>query len=704
MTSDTDSTATASPISLPATPAATPALTVVVATYRGRDRIARTMESLERQTADPASFEVLVVVNGPDDGTSDLIREFARQAPVNVRLLTTPVPGFANARNVGIRGARGTYVTWVDDDDWVSPSFIASMLRSASPRCVVLPVFGDVDPGAGSAVNFENYINNSVLRYSGQTVRFADLPTAASFDAGKVVATEIARTVVYDEHLASGLDVLYWAGLILRNRLSITVPPLDSHAVYYRTVRSGSISRCSDDRFVQDRLSCIEKLEKLKPGSPAGIEVVRALQGGQAGNLGEWLRQTPERRPDVLQRVRDLDISDFPYRVLNRRSAERLVVAYAFPPVLDTSGLVAAKRLLLAGEPYDVVTHSMRGAREVDPMTALLIKEHLGDRVRFDGKPVTANMRGIAQFCEHGFEGIAPRERTLGSYRDLYSRAMWPAAHVMGAAYKTRHPETTWTAEFSDPLLINVMGAKRVGGLPDIPLVRDIQDAVAGAGFNLPSDNFYQWLETATFALADRIVFTNDRQRELMMQHAAHPDLVHRVMEISEVSHHPVLPRSYYSLAASGYDLDPGRVNLGYFGVFYGSRDVKDLLDALVQLTMGERTRLLLHIFTNKPQESLEVVAALGLDDCVRVNAYYPFLEFLDLTTRLDWLVVADAKVTASHGVNPYLPSKYADYAGSGTNIWSLVEPGSTLSQLPAARISELGDLDAAVEFLRSLA
>lgn len=704
MTSDTGFSTLAPSIAQPSSPAPGPELTVVLATHEGRDRIGRTLESLEQQTADPATFEVLVVANGPDDGTSDLVRAHARRESVRIRLLTTPVPGFANARNLGIHAARGTYLTWVDDDDWLSPSFVETMCGAASPRCVVLPVFGDVDLDGDSAVSFDNYVNNSVLRYAGQTVRFSELPTAASFDAGKVVATEVARTVAYDDQLASGLDVLYWAELILRHRLSITVPPVDSHAVYYRTLRSGSISRSSDDRYPRDRLSCIAKLEELKPDRARGAEVVRALQGGQAGNLGGWLRQAPERRPEILQRIRDLDLPDFPYRVMNRRSAELLVVNYAFPPVLDTSGLVAAKRLMLAGEPYDVVTHSMRGVREVDPATTVLIREHIGDRVRFDGKPVTANLHGIARFCAHGFAGIAARERVLGPYRDLYSRAMWPAGHVMGAAYKARHPETSWTAEFSDPLLINVMGAKRVGGLLDIPLVRGIQDAVAAAGFGLPSDNFYQWLETATFALADRIVFTNHRQRELMMEHAAHPDLVERVMAVSEIAHHPILPRPYYALAAADYDLDPSRVNIGYFGVFYGSRDVTDLLGALARLSTGERARLLLHIFTNKPNESSQVVAAQGLDDCVRVNAYLPFLEFLELTTRFEWLVVADAKVTASHGVNPYLPSKYADYAGSGANIWSLVEPGSTLSGLPAAQITELGDIDAAVDFLRHLA
>ena len=109
-------------------------LTVVVTTYRGANRILRTLDSLETQTCDAASFEILVVANGPDDGTAALIRTRARTSRLKIRLITTPTAGFANARNLGIHAARGEHIAWVDDDDWVSPSYVETMLRYASPQ------------------------------------------------------------------------------------------------------------------------------------------------------------------------------------------------------------------------------------------------------------------------------------------------------------------------------------------------------------------------------------------------------------------------------------------------------------------------------------------------------------------------------------------------------------------------------------------
>ena len=90
-----------------------------------------------------------------------------------------------------------------------------------------------------------------------------------------------------------------------------------------------------------------------------------------------------------------------------------------------------------------------------------------------------------------------------------------------------------------------------------------------------------------------------------------------------------------------------------------------------------EREQLCLHVYTADPDELALEIARAGLAGTVRVAPYLPFLEFLNLTTQFDVLVVNDAATEAHHGVNPYLPSKVADYVGSGTPVWAICEEGS---------------------------
>lgn len=681
-----------------------PRVTVGIASYLGRAWIERPLEALSRQTLDPAQFEVLVVVNGPDDGTAGLLAQRSGESPFDLRVVRTATASVPAARNLALWAARGEYLVWLDDDDSISAGFLENMLALARPDRVVLPIFGDLaeDELAGLP-GFNNYINKSVLRWVGQTCTFADLHTAAAFDGGKMVSTEVARSVQYDLSLSSGSDVLYWTELILKNDLKLTIPSIAGAGIYYRTMRSGSVSRTLSETFLEDRFHCVSGLQALRSRNPQADLPVARLLGGQAANLGSWLRQHPGRRSEVMDRVAAMRIDDFPYGPINHESAEKLVVSYAFPPVMDTSGLVAARRLLLADEPYDVVTNTMKGLRQLDPGTELLVGKQLGRRHLIDGKPVSSHMPAIERFTNLALGRLADRHARRGAYQQLYSRSMWPAAHVMAAAYKLKHPETEWTAEFSDPLLVDVVGQHRFKELPPTPFAAQITAAAQAAGFDIPATNFWEWVESFTFALADKILFTNPHQLELMREHAANAQLVERVDQVAQIAPHPTLPAQYYSLAPSDYQLDPDLINIGYFGVFYASRGAGDVFRALQHAPEKVRSRVRLHIFTDRPDDTLTEVRKAGAERCVQVNPYVPYLEFLNLTTRLDWLLVADARAAHTHGVNPYIPSKYSDYLGSGSKIWALVESGSMLSQARVEAATELGDLDAAASLLASM-
>ena len=122
-----------------------------------------------------------------------------------------------------------------------------------------------------------------------------------------------------------------------------------------------------------------------------------------------------------------------------------------------------------------------------------------------------------------------------------------------------------------------------------------------------------------------------------------------------------------------------------------------------MRLRQEERERLCLHVFTAQPDELALQIARVGLAGTVRVAPYLPVLEFLNLTTQFDVLVVNDATTAAHHDLNPYLPSKVADYAGSGTPVWAIYEDGSVLSSLDLAHRSRLGDIEEAVRVLRTL-
>ena len=93
-----------------------PGISVVVCTYNGRRTIRDCMEGLKR--LDYPNFEVIVVNDGSTDGTEIIAKEYG------FHVISIPNGGLSNARNVGMRAARGEIVAYIDDDAIPDPQWL----------------------------------------------------------------------------------------------------------------------------------------------------------------------------------------------------------------------------------------------------------------------------------------------------------------------------------------------------------------------------------------------------------------------------------------------------------------------------------------------------------------------------------------------------------------------------------------------------
>lgn len=382
-----------------------------------------------------------------------------------------------------------------------------------------------------------------------------------------------------------------------------------------------------------------------------------------------------------------------------------LVISFLFPPANETAGVVMAKRIHEWPRDVDVVANQPPGRRKEDPGTLRIAAPRLKRVVRVKGRrnPLK-NWAVVENFCVKGRAKIAKLERERGRYRRVYSRAMMPASHFLAMQLKLDRPSVRWAAEFSDPLLIDTHGERRHTATGGSPLAQRIASAIAEAGVVLDDpENMFELVEYGAYVLADEVVFTNTAQRDFMLSRIPSQSLRDKVLAKSTVSPHPSPARALYAAVEPTLTLPTDRVSIGYFGAFYTLRGVSDLVTPFLHLTDTERDEVELHIFTDQVGPAIESVDELGLSSCVKVHDYVPYLEFLALTRRFDTLLLADAKVAGNHGVNPYLPSKVSDYAGSGTPIWALVENDSPLSRYPGIAATPIDDENAKVAHLRAL-
>ena len=661
-----------------------PGLTLVVSAGPGDD-LAGCLDAVAHQSLTPDHYDVLVVVDGPTAAVESALHGLTA-AGVTVRVVEA-APGTLRARDAGLAASRRLLTGFLAAGDRIGPDYLDRMLAGADPASVILAAGAD----AGEAE--------------------AALPTTVT---GTVVPTALARRASADGASDVRDDVVFLATLLTTYGCEARPVPLAGSAAYHRdpNAGSGADNRAVDqgpddfDTRVMGPMSVLRSLDALSRGcSPSTLALVRAHIDTEVDRINAYLHAHPDDHGRVVELLDAHGFDYFPYERLNRGRARALAVAYCFAPYNDTSAVVMAKRVRDRQDIVDAVFNVMDGKREKDPSIRRVSGPYVENEIAVDTPTYFSNWASIEAFREVGLERIAEIERVKGPYERVYSRVMWTASHFLAAAYKMRNPATTWTAEFSDPAARDVQGEVRSAPLSESAFLDEVRAEVRRRGLPLlASDNVLDWCEYIAYVFADRVVFTNPNQLEYMLSYAPVPEAAALAREKAVISPHPTLPPAFYSMVEQSYPLDGSLVHLAYFGNFYATRGLGDVLTALAGLEPSIRERIRLHVFTGKATELRKHMDELGIADLVVINPFVRFLAFLNMASKFDCLIVNDAVTADKHARNPYLPSKWSDYAGSGRPVWGLVEAGSPLSTQPLHHASPVGDIAAAQDVLRKLA
>ena len=104
----------------------TPAVSVVIPAYNAERFLRETLGSVLAQTF--TDFEVIVVDDGSQDGTPQILLEYCR-LDERIRVHTQSNGGEASARNAGIERSRGEFIAIMDADDVCVPHRLATQVE-----------------------------------------------------------------------------------------------------------------------------------------------------------------------------------------------------------------------------------------------------------------------------------------------------------------------------------------------------------------------------------------------------------------------------------------------------------------------------------------------------------------------------------------------------------------------------------------------
>lgn len=132
-------------------------ISIIVPVYNMEQYLDRCVASILHQTY--TDLEIILVDDGSSDSSPSMCDEYARQDS-RIKVIHKRNGGLSDARNAGLSVATGSYIGYVDSDDWIEPNMYERMYKACIQNdaqiavCKYKAVFKDrtIDKGSDETV------------------------------------------------------------------------------------------------------------------------------------------------------------------------------------------------------------------------------------------------------------------------------------------------------------------------------------------------------------------------------------------------------------------------------------------------------------------------------------------------------------------------------------------------------------------------
>lgn len=214
-------------------------ISVIIPTYKPQSYLWDCLDSIKNQTFNYNDFELLIILNGCNEPYSSSIKSFIESQlnELNVNFIQIDKGGVSNARNIALDNAKGEYITFIDDDDYISPCYLEELYKIADESTIALS-------NTEAVYDIKNVIDNSdaisntfkFLSPKGKQ-KFYKAKKYFSGPCMKLIHKEIIKERRFDANFTVGEDSQFM--FLISDRIKY-VDFTSSNAIYYRRVRAGS--------------------------------------------------------------------------------------------------------------------------------------------------------------------------------------------------------------------------------------------------------------------------------------------------------------------------------------------------------------------------------------------------------------------------------------------------------------------------------
>ena len=198
-----------------------------------------------------SELEIILINDGSTDGSLLIAQRYADQDK-RIILVSQQNCGLSAARNAGLSIASGSYVAFIDSDDWVEPQMFAELYKIASNEILDFICF---------RLQFDNYQLGTQVIY-GHDYNIDILEDTAAILKDALLVKNIptaACAKLYSRDFLCKYGILFEKGIVNEDTLfTIQIScfakriAFVNQVLYHAVEREGSISRSSQERLFVD--------------------------------------------------------------------------------------------------------------------------------------------------------------------------------------------------------------------------------------------------------------------------------------------------------------------------------------------------------------------------------------------------------------------------------------------------------------------
>lgn len=250
-------------------------VSVILPFYNAEEYLDNTLRNLVEYQCNKFGqdeWEILLVNDGSTDSSDEKARRWTDFLPNNIKLLTQPNRGVSAARNVALERARGSYIYFIDADDWMLPGALKVLVDVADNMQADLVRFRfesitpdeythQCESATRSAPEQPIYSLISVSEFLEQTHAMLEYPSLWSVWSSLFKRSFlISNNLRFVEGLHIGEDKIFmWQTLLAESRLTLI-----DDCLYLYQVHENNATNNTSVEHLQRRRHAIQKLNDLE--------------------------------------------------------------------------------------------------------------------------------------------------------------------------------------------------------------------------------------------------------------------------------------------------------------------------------------------------------------------------------------------------------------------------------------------------------